>query len=187
MFGTIQHIDEYLLRIIHVIWGNVFLDGLLPFFRNPYFWAPLYLFLLVYMLINYGKKGIWWCTFFLITFVFCDYISASILKPLVHRIRPCNFNDLGFQIRELVPCGSGYSFPSSHATNHFGMAIFMISTLRSKFTFIAPLALLWAFVICYAQLYVCVHYPSDILSGGLLGSVIGYFFGRYYKMRFGEG
>ncbi|MBK7762744.1 MAG: phosphatase PAP2 family protein [Bacteroidetes bacterium] len=186
MFEPLQHIDEALLRKIHLTWANSFLDEVLPFFRNPYFWAPVYLFLLVYMLMNHGKKGLWWCTFFVITFVFCDYISASIIKPLIHRIRPCNFNELSFTIRPLVICGSGYSFPSSHATNHFGMAMFMITTLFTTSKYILPLALFWASLICYSQLYVCVHYPSDIIAGATLGSVIGYLFGRYFRLRFGE-
>jgi membrane-associated phospholipid phosphatase len=35
-------------------------------------------------------------------------------------------------------------------------------------------------------LYVCVHYPSDILGGALLGIVIGWLFGRYFTKRFGN-
>lgn len=185
MFKRIQYIDEQILQWIHVQQGNALLDSFMPLIRNPYFWAPLYLFLLVYMYMNFGKKGLWWCAFFFMTFVFCDFISASILKPFVHRLRPCRNPELGFMIRNLVACGSGFSFPSSHATNHFGMAMFMSLTWLKHSIKAQVIAFVWAALICYAQLYVCVHYPSDILCGALLGCCIGAFFSAYYNRRIG--
>jgi membrane-associated phospholipid phosphatase len=186
MFEYIQHIDEFILQFIHVKAANARLDWMIPFLRNPYFWAPVYLFLLAFMWKNYRANGLWWCAFFFVTFVFCDFISASLIKPLVHRIRPCNSVNYLFTIRELVKCGSGYSFPSSHATNHAGLSLFIIITLQQKHKIAAFLAILWVLLVCYAQLYVCVHYPSDILSGLLLGSLIGLFFGKYFNVRFGR-
>ena len=184
MFSAIQHIDELVLHFIHVSCGNAYLDILMPYLRNPFIWSPFYLFLLVFMLKNYGSKGALWLMFFFFTFVFCDFISASLIKPLVQRLRPCHQQSLSFIIRELIPCGSGFSFPSSHATNHFGLAFYMIITLQRGFKLVKPLVLSWAFIICYAQLYVCVHYPSDIVAGAALGSCLGWFFGTYYNRRF---
>jgi undecaprenyl-diphosphatase len=44
------------------------------------------------------------------------------------------------------------------------------------------LIFLWALIPCYAQLYVGVHFPTDILGGifaGLiLGSIVAYIFNR---------
>ena len=31
----------------------------------------------------------------------------------------------------------------------------------------------WAVVICIAQVYVGLHYPLDVMGGGLLGGLIG--------------
>ena len=186
MFELIKPIDERVLHFIHVTCGKDWLDQIIPFFRNPYFWAPVYLFLLVFMWKQFGKKGLLWCLFFFVTFVFCDFISASILKPMIHRVRPCNDGSLYFAIRELVTCGSGYSFPSSHATNHFGFALFITGTLGHRYKMVVPLTLFWAVLVCYAQLYVVVHYPSDILAGALLGSLIGWAFSAYFTKRFGK-
>ena len=33
---------------------------------------------------------------------------------------------------------------------------------------------LWAFIVCYAQLYVGAHYPTDVIGGALLGILVGY-------------
>lgn len=40
---------------------------------------------------------------------------------------------------------------------------------------------LWAAVVSYAQVYVGVHYPVDVLVGGAIGSVIGLGVGLGYN------
>lgn len=182
---TIQDIDINILRFIHLTCGNAFLDQWLPMLRNPYFWAPLYVFLLAFFWKVFGVKGLFWCSLFFITFIFCDSISAALIKPLVHRIRPCHEMFYGFVLRELIPCGNGFSFPSTHACNHFGLALFMIVTLRHRYAWVWIPALLWAIVVSYSQLYVAAHYFSDVVAGGLLGSVIGSLTGIYFNRRFG--
>jgi undecaprenyl-diphosphatase len=42
-----------------------------------------------------------------------------------------------------------------------------------KWKIILPIGILWAASISFAQIYVGVHYPIDILTGSLLGSSIG--------------
>ncbi|RZL15228.1 MAG: phosphatase PAP2 family protein, partial [Pedobacter sp.] len=81
-----------------------------------------------------------------------------------------------------VPCGSGYSFPSAHATNHFGIAVFLILVFYKKWKPILPLGLLWAFSIAFAQVYVGVHYPVDIICGSLLGTLLGFISFRLVKI-----
>jgi undecaprenyl-diphosphatase len=31
----------------------------------------------------------------------------------------------------------------------------------------------WAVVICYTQVYVGVHYPIDVIAGGMMGCILG--------------
>ncbi|MCB9064474.1 MAG: phosphatase PAP2 family protein [Chitinophagales bacterium] len=167
-------------------WVNPVLDAIMPFVRNQWTWAPLYLFLLIFMPMNYKRKGFMWCVFFLLTFALGDFISASIIKPLYLRPRPCNNIHLKDITHLLVPCGSGYSFPSSHATNHFALGIFSAITFKHITKWIWPIGLLWAISVGYAQIYVGVHFPGDVLVGGLLGSIVaiitGSVFNRIYKL-----
>lgn len=163
--------------------ANSFFDVLMPFVRIPYIWAPVYMFLLVWMWVNHRYKGLFWCFCFFMTFVFCDYISASLIKNLIQRLRPCNDESLRYLIRQIVKCGSGYSFPSSHATNHFGLSFFIIFTLKKYSKWIYPLAFFWALLICFAQVYVGVHYPFDILGGAVLGILIAKLFSIYFVNR----
>jgi membrane-associated phospholipid phosphatase len=174
-----------LFQFIHLNLANQVFDFLMPFFRNPYFWSPVYVFILAYMWLQYRWQGIVWCIFFILCFGFADFFSASILKPFVHRLRPCNTQDLQNIIRPLVHCGSGFSFPSSHASNHFALSSFIVFTLGKHKKWIIFFSFLWAGLVCFAQVYVGVHFPIDVLAGACLGILIGWANAVYFKMRFG--
>jgi membrane-associated phospholipid phosphatase len=183
MLDKILAYDYLLFKWIHITTQNKFFDFLMPFMRNQYFYAPVYIFLLILMYQQFGKKGLRWCLYFFACFAFADFISASILKPMLHRVRPCN-DALWFgQIRNLVPISRGFSFPSTHACNHFALSIFIIVTLSHVYKKIYIWALLWAFCVAYAQVYVGVHYPTDVLCGALLGTWVGYIIGNYFNLR----
>lgn len=165
--------DYGLWYYLNTEWHNYILDAIMPFVRNQWTWAPLYLFLLIFMTMNFGRRGWMWCIFFLLTFAISDYLSASVLKPLFIRTRPCNNPYLQTMVHNIVPCGSGPSFPSSHAANHFALGIFMAGTLQRKVKGIWWMVMIWAFMIGYAQIYVGVHFPLDVICGGMLGAAAG--------------
>jgi len=171
-------LDELLQRnneafhLINGVWNSALLDFIMPWLRNKYAWAPLYLFIIGFMLLNYRWKGLMALLYLGITVLLCDQISSGIIKQYFEIPRPCNDPALADHIRLLVNCGSGFSFPSSHAANHFGTAVFL-GVLFSRKRIILPVALLWAALISYAQIYVGVHYPLDIAGGALLGATIG--------------
>jgi undecaprenyl-diphosphatase len=158
----------------------------MPFLRNPYFWSPVYIFLLVWMVRNKGKHGLIWCVFLLAVLACTDFTAASIIKPWIHRLRPCHSTHLGFQIRPLVHCGSGYSFPSAHAANHVAISLFLIFTGIVRKNWLKMLLIFWAAIVCYAQMYVVVHYPSDIAAGCLLGILFSSLWSMLYTKRYPE-
>jgi undecaprenyl-diphosphatase len=53
------------------------------------------------------------------------------------------------------------------------MATFISITMYPTFKKWIYLIYLWALFVGYAQVYVGVHYPIDILGGGLLGTMAG--------------
>ena len=190
----LKHIHDLLLHWDHTVWyymntqwHNSFMDSFVPFLRNQWFWAPLYLFLLLFIPNKFGRNGWIWCLLFLVSFILSDQVSATLLKPIFHRLRPCNDPSLSNVIHLLVPCGSGLSFPSSHAANHFSMGIFSAITLGRVAKWVWPVAILWAISVSFAQVYVGVHFPLDVTAGGLIGIFIatctGSFFNYYFKLR----
>lgn len=175
MFDYLIELDKSLFLGINQGLSNPFFDFLMPVLRNPYTWAPLYLFILIFSIKNYRKKGFILVMFFLMSFGLGDFFSASVIKPGVMRVRPCNDMQFKEQVKVRVRCGSGYSMPSSHATNHFAMGVFLLMVFRRKWKPIVWLAIAWAVSISFAQIYVGVHYPGDILVGSILGILIGLF------------
>ncbi len=178
--------DRQLFRLINDTWSNSFFDWLMPLLRTSNLWLPLYLFLGLLATINFRKTGWWWVIFGAGTVILTDFLSSSIIKHNIIRIRPCNEPDFASWINILA----GYrpqssSFTSSHATNHFGMAMFIFVTLRTKFKNWPWLFFFWAFSISFAQVYVGVHYPLDVFCGGLIGILIGYLSGRSFNKTYG--
>lgn len=181
MIESLHQFDVDLFLSIHRGLSNSFFDWLLPLMRNRYFWAPLYLFIIIFCVKQYGKKGWYIIGMLLLTFALGDLLASRLLKNIVVRIRPCNEITLTNDIIHRVECGSGFSFPSAHATNHFAIAIFLICIFYDKWKPILPLALAWALIISFSQVYVGVHYPIDVFAGSILGTVIGLFTSKLFK------
>jgi membrane-associated phospholipid phosphatase len=171
----IIHLDKEFFKLINGQWANPFFDWIMPWLRNSNMWMPLYLFLVLFITINFKKQGFWIIAFGIITVTLTDGISSKIIKPYFDRLRPCNDPDMATMIRYLLSYRPGNgSFTSSHATNHFGIAMFLYMALKKYFGKWMLLLFVWAFFICYAQVYVGVHYPGDVIGGGILGCLLGY-------------
>ncbi len=174
--------DQDLFIAINNGMSNAFFDWFLPIMRNPYTWAPLYLFIIIFCIKNYKMRGVLVVVFLLITFGIADSVSSSVIKKSVQRVRPCNDMELKEEVVLRVRCGGGYSFTSSHATNHFAISLFLIMVFYRRWKHILWLALAWAAIISFAQIYVGVHYPLDIIGGAILGTLIGVLTGYVFRL-----
>ncbi|WP_143307863.1 phosphatase PAP2 family protein [Chitinophaga vietnamensis] len=183
MLDSILRGDLRLFFHINGQWHNAWLDVLMPFLREPFVWAPLYLFLALFITINYGWRGFFWIVFFLVTFAISDQVSLF-LKESIGRVRPCRDPIVSHYARVLVVyCPMSGSFTSNHAANHFALATFCFLTLKSAFGRYAWLFFVWAASIAYAQVYVGVHYPLDVFGGAVLGLLVGLLSGSFFKRR----
>jgi len=186
IWQRLEEWDRWLFTRINRAGANPFFDQLMPFIREAIVWAPLYLFILVLVLTNFRKQAGWWILFFISTVAMTDLVGNYVFKHGIKRIRPCNDPLFADQVRLLLDhCGAGFSFTSNHAANHFGMAVFFFLTLRRSLGKWVWTALLWAAMIAYAQVYVGVHYPFDVLGGAILGMLFGITTGTLFNKRFG--
>ena len=155
-------------------WSVTWLDVFMLLMRNPVTWIPLYVFMLIWSFVKIRPLFWWFLVLTVLTFAITDFGSSSLLKPFFGRLRPCYDPDLQDSIRSLVGCGGRYSLPSSHAANHFGLAMFwfraVLLATGKKWNWVW----IWAFIIGYAQVYVGKHFPFDILAGATLGMVVGW-------------
>jgi len=177
-------LDKFLFGIINQEWQSEWQNFLWPLWRNKLFWIPCYVFLLFFLVENCRQKV--WIIILgaLLTIVITDTLSSQILKKTIQRPRPCHLPVTEQPVHLLIPCGGGYSFTSSHAMNHFGLAAFLFFTLTSLLGRYRYFLIGWAATIAYAQVYVGVHYPLDVLAGGLLGWVIGGLIGRAAQSKY---
>ncbi len=94
-------------------------------------------------------------------------IGNVLLKNLVARDRPCWINKT---IKMLISVPQDYSFPSGHTLSSF-IAATIIMHFNKK---IGIVAYILAVMIAFSRLYLYVHFPTDVLSGAVLGIVLGF-------------
>jgi membrane-associated phospholipid phosphatase len=176
MLNQLLQLDRYLFHIINHDLSNPFFDWLMPLMRNPKFWIPLYLFIIIFCIWRYKKQGVILVVLLALAVGFADFTSASIIKKNVDRVRPCRDAVVSPTVISRVPCGTGYSFPSTHATDHFAIAVFLSCLFFKRRKWVLPVTLLWAAIICFAQVYVGVHFPLDVICGAIYGALVGWLF-----------
>ncbi|HLG39719.1 MAG TPA: phosphatase PAP2 family protein [Chitinophagaceae bacterium] len=185
LWQKIEQWDQWLFIQLNSQLTNPLFDEIMPFIRKGMHWAPLYLFLGVFVLLNFKNKGWWWIVFFTCTVALTDMGGTNIFKDNFDRDRPCADFDFSMHVRLLVNCvGNGNSFISNHAANHFGMAAFFFVTFWPVLKKWALIGFLWAACIAYAQVYVGIHYPLDVLTGALFGALIGFGTGKLFNKRY---
>lgn len=88
-----------------------------------------------------------------------------ILKNLIARPRPFSIDGT---IELLIKAPKDYSFPSGHTLASFEAAVIIF--LHNKKWGIPALVL--ATLIAFSRMYLFVHYPTDIIAGAILGTLI---------------
>lgn len=154
---------------------NSFFDYFMNIFSSKWVWIPMYAAILYVMLCNFSWKVVLLCTIgVVLTIVFADQVCATLIRPYVERLRPSNLNNPISEMVHIVDNhrGGRYGFPSCHASNTFGLAVYVYLVFRKRWLTIFMMG--WAFLTCYSRCYLGVHYPGDLLAGALVGSLGAY-------------
>lgn len=171
MMEYLHALDVALFVFFNTTIANPVFDAAMPVLTdlNKHWWG-LALFGAAWLLLFWkgGKKGRVAATLLLVCILVTDQVNSSVLKEMFHRARPCHLVDGVASVeplRLLVPCGGGYSFPSSHAANNFGAA-FLLAYFYRRWS---PAFYLFAAAVGFSRISVGVHYPSDVVGGALVG------------------
>ncbi len=180
MLEQLLHFDKDLFLYLNGL-GVAPWDNFWQFISNKFSAIPLYIYLL---LISYRKYGLKSTALLLISIALLITVSdqlSNFFKYGVGRLRPCHDPDLS-GITRLVKsyCGGKYSYYSAHASNAFAIAVFFGAILKSEAKYMATVLLLWATLVAYSRIYIGVHFPLDIITGALIGSLLGWLFLKLY-------
>lgn len=182
-FSKIQDMDMQVLSIFNGS-DNIMLDQMVQILTSGLTWIPLYVMLFFVVMRNNETMGqialVVGSAIFCV--LFADGLVDGIIKQLAERWRPSNDPTFKYMVQvvdDIRP--KGYSFCSAHAANTMSLAVFFSLLIRSKMLTIT--LVIWSLINCWTRLYLCVHYPSDILCGMIIGIIVGILvYLLYYKI-----
>jgi undecaprenyl-diphosphatase len=163
--------DERIFRQFNGHWINPVLDRLLPLVTDAGNYILPFVVIAIVILLMGRVRGIRFLVLAVVSVVVADAIGTHIFKYLFLRDRPCVALTA---VRLLVGCTRRPSFPSNHAVNASVLAT--LATLYMPRFWLPATAL--AILVGYSRVYVGVHYPLDILAGGVLGVVVALAFSK---------
>lgn len=178
--NSLIHADQALF-----LWLNgqhtPFWDGVMAAVTYKFTWVPLYVLMVYSLYVRFGPKALGYFLCIVVVVILADKIASGLFKPYFMRPRPCHDPVIGSLVYSLVGCGGKYGFVSSHAATGFGIAFSfnLLSGSRIKW---APWFYVWAIVYSYSRIYVGVHYPLDILVGGLVGVLSAFLVVAIYRL-----
>ncbi len=153
-------------------WHNEVWDGIMWWISGKTTWWPFYLLLLTYL----GWKKRWQLAlmvlFIILGITLADQTSVHLFKNVFQRIRPCHEPSLEGLVHLVNnKCGGQFGFISSHAANTFGVAFLVLLWIRKRW--FTGVMVIWALLVAYSRVYLGVHYPGDVLFGGIWGAGCG--------------
>lgn len=167
MIETIQNAD---LSILHAIQGaaSPAMDTLMVAFTTAGEYGAVWVLLAVAM-IAAGKHRTY--GFAILTAIALVVLFGEIgLKHLIARPRPFLLDPS--LATTLVTLPDSYSCPSGHTASSFAAAtVLCLTPLVHRW--LKPVAVGTAGITGFSRLYLCVHNPTDVLFGAVVGTVCG--------------
>ena len=165
-------LDFYLFQLINSWAGQYsWLDNLGVFFAK-YLGYVLIFFLLLFLIKNFKKYWPMVVKSFGAA-ILARLVIVNIIRFFYYRPRPFIANQVNLLLSD-EPTGS---FPSGHAAFYFAIStiVFLFNKKAGTFFLIA------SFLISIARVFSGIHWPSDILTGALIGIFSGWLITKVFR------
>ena len=165
LFSWIQSADLSVLRFIRDNIANPVLDFLMPIItligEDGILWIVVSLALMCFR--KTRKAG-----FVMGLSLIIGLVTVNLtIKPIVGRIRPYIVDNVPILVERLDDA----SFPSGHTTACFECAVSLILCGYKKWGYVS---IGIAFLVAFSRLYLYVHFPSDVITGAIIGTAVAF-------------
>lgn len=158
-------IDHSLFLLINHLPHNWLLNAIASGFSSIGEWGFIWFVLAAILFFREEERDHWFFLPTVLATVLSYDISEILLKWIVARPRPTA--EIGAII---LTTPGNYSFPSTHTTLAFAMA-YILSREEPKLRWVFYTL---AILISFSRIYLGVHFPVDVVTGAILGTIIGW-------------
>lgn len=164
MIEYLNQLDASILLFFNGM-HSPFFDKFMMLCTGKFIWIPMYATILFILFKSFKPKLVFVYAIALgVAIALTDQTCASIIRPVVERLRPSNPGNPLSEYVHLVNGyrGGSYGFPSCHAANSFALAVFIVCLVRRWR--LAIFIFGWAILNSYSRLIWAYIIPATCLS-----------------------